>query len=563
MPHRSFPTFPVLTILIILGPVVAGLAGAIGPAFGYLPSAGLEQFSFDQFQKLFDWPGIWRAMRLSVVTGLATTTIALTVTVAIFARWSGTKTFRAIQSLLSPLLSVPHAAAAFGIAFLISPSGWFVRLFSPWLTGWDRPPDLLILNDPNGIAIIAGLAAKEVPFLFLMALAALGQVQNRQSISVAQALGYERGMGWIRAVLPRIYSQIRLPVYVVLAYSMSVVDVAVILGPNTPAPLSVKIVEWMSEPDLQMRAQAAAASLLQFGLVAAVIAGWRLMEIAIGWGAARRTYAGQRSGITRPLAVVGLIAGGTTAAALLLGIVILVMWSFAGYWGFPSALPDSLSLATWGRHGGGALDALGSTVGIALVATLIALALTIGCLETEHRQHVRLGRTGIWLLYLPLIVPQTAFLPGLQILMLNLGLSEGVLPVMFAHIVFVLPYVFLSLSDSWRAWDSRYGQAALSLGSSPSGVLFRVRMPMLLAPVLTAIAVGISVSVGQYLPTLIIGGGRVETLTTEALALASGGDRRAIGAFGLLQTMTAMVPFALALAIPAIAWRNRRKMRHE
>ena len=90
-----------------------------------------------------------------------------------------------------------------------------------------------------------------------------------------------------------------------------------------------------------------------------------------------------------------------------------------------------------------------------------------------------------------------------------------------------------------------------------------MRMPMLLAPVLTAIAVGISVSVGQYLPTLIIGGGRVETLTTEALALASGGDRRAIGAFGLLQTMTAMVPFALALAIPAIAWRNRRKMRHE
>jgi len=70
------------------------------------------------------------------------------------------------------------------------------------------------------------------------------------------------------------------------------------------------------------------------------------------------------------------------------------------------------------------------------------------------------------------------------------------------------------------------------------------------------------VSVGQYLATLLIGGGRVSTLTTEAVALASGGDRRAIGVYGLLQTMTALVPFTLALIVPAIIWRNRRGL-HE
>ena len=81
---------------------------------------------------------------------------------------------------------------------------------------------------------------------------------------------------------------------------------------------------------------------------------------------------------------------------------------------------------------------------------------------------------------------------------------------------------------------------------------------MLLAPLLTATAVGVAVSVGQYLPTLLAGGGRVETLTTEAIALASGGDRRAIGVFGLMQTAAAMLPFALALALPALVWRNRK-----
>jgi len=91
--------------------------------------------------------------------------------------------------------------------------------------------------------------------------------------------------------------------------------------------------------------------------------------------------------------------------------------------------------------------------------------------------------------------------------------------------------------------------------------LWSVRMPMLLAPVLTAVAVGFAVSVGQYLPTLLAGGGRVATLTTEAVALAAGGDRRAIGVYGLAQTATAMVPFLAALLIPRVVWAQRRGLR--
>jgi putative thiamine transport system permease protein len=81
---------------------------------------------------------------------------------------------------------------------------------------------------------------------------------------------------------------------------------------------------------------------------------------------------------------------------------------------------------------------------------------------------------------------------------------------------------------------------------------------MLLTPVLTAVAVGFAASVGQYLPTLLVGGGRLSTLTTEAIALAAGGDRRAIGVYGLAQTIAAILPFTAALLLPQIIWRNRR-----
>ena len=146
--------------------------------------------------------------------------------------------------------------------------------------------------------------------------------------------------------------------------------------------------------------------------------------------------------------------------------------------------------------------------------------------------------------------------------MLQVGADVGRVPVMIAHLVFVLPYVFLSLADPYRAWDTRMGTIATALGASPDRVLWRVRLPMLLRPILTALAVGLAVSVGQYLPTLLIGGGRVATLTTEAVALASGGDRRAIGVYGLMQTGAALIPFALALAVPALVWRKRQGLRY-
>ena len=368
--------------------------------------------------------------------------------------------------------------------------------------------------------------------------------------------------GWLKTVFPRVYAQIRPPVYVVLAYAMSVVDVAVILGPNTPPPLSVQIVKWMSDPDLAMRLEAAAGALLQLALVIGALAFWRLGEVIIARLGQRWIAAGSRGKLDPIVARIGLVGGCGSALVVLLGLGVLAIWSFAGFWGFPDAFPDTFTLRNWMRFGPGTLDALGETALIAGTVALVALILTIGCLEAEYRYGLSFSARAVWLLYLPLLIPQTAFLPGLQTLMLNLGADVGRLPVMLAHLVFVLPYVFLSLADPFRAWDTRMGVIAAALHASPNGVLWRVRLPMLLRPVLTAFAVGFAVSVGQYLATLLIGGGRVATLTTEAIALASGGDRRAIAVYSLMQTAAALIPFALALLVPALVWRNRKGLRH-
>jgi putative thiamine transport system permease protein len=552
------PFAPLLTLAVLLLPVGAGLAGVLAPAFGWYPALGGVSLSLEPWRALLDWPGLPDAVWLSLFTGLGATAMSLAITVMICAAWQGTRAFAVIERALSPLLSVPHAAAAFGLAFLIAPSGWIARALSPWATGWEQPPDLLITQDPWGLSLMAGLVVKEVPFLLLMTLAALGQVPARRSVLLAQTMGYGRMAGWVLTVFPRLYAQIRLPVYAVLAYSCSVIDVALILGPTRPSTLAVQVLDWLSDPDLSLRFQAAAGAVLQLGLIVGVLALWRLGEHLVAWlGCAciRRGHRMARDGAMRALSM-GLAV--VMALAVGLGILGLAVWSVAGFWTFPDLLPDQFTWRNWARQSEGLGRIAVETAVIGVVATGISLTLTVACLEAEYRHGLRPSTRALWLLYLPLIVPQATFLVGLQTLAIGTGWTGARGAVIASHVIFVLPYVFLSLSDPWRTWDTRQGLVAASLGAGAERILWRVRLPMLLRPVLVAAAVGFAVSVGQYLPTLLIGMGRVSTLTTEAVALSSGGDRRLIGVYALSQTVLPLMGFALALALPALVYRNRR-----
>ena len=236
---------PIITLFFMVGPVSAGLIGTILPSFGILPALGGDGVSLDPWRALLTQPGLDLSIRLSLINGLAATLISVVIVMLFCAAWQGTRVFRVLQRLLSPILSVPHATAAFGLAFLIAPSGWIARLVAQ-VAGWDRPPDLAIIHDPIGLAMIVGLVIKEIPFLFLMTLAALPQADTDRTAQVTASLGYGRITGWFKVTLPRIYPQIRLPVLAVLAYSTSVVDVAIILAPTTPAPLAVRILGWQA-----------------------------------------------------------------------------------------------------------------------------------------------------------------------------------------------------------------------------------------------------------------------------------------------------------------------------
>ena len=180
---------------------------------------------------------------------------------------------------------------AIGLVFLLSPSGWIARALAP-LAGWDRPPLWASVNDPAVFALILGLMVKEVPFLLLVILSALSQLPLRQHLAAGRSLGYWRGIVWIKVIMPQVWPLIRLPVMVVLAYSLSVVDMALILGPSHPLSLAVLLLRLFTAPDIAMLLPASAGALMQALLVAAAFAllwvwnGWAALSGAGGCGAA-------------------------------------------------------------------------------------------------------------------------------------------------------------------------------------------------------------------------------------------------------------------------------------
>ena len=550
---------PALIIALLVVPVGAGLVMVLLPAFGYLPALGGHAASIAPWQMLFDQPGLWRSVAVSFASGLVSTAIALIIVMLFLAASRGTWLDRGIRRLVSPLLAIPHAAIAFGFAFLIAPSGLMARLVSPALTGWERPPDALIVNDPWGLALMAGLALKEAPFLLLMSLAALPQLAPEKHLMLARSLGYSPTIAWLKTVLPSLYPLIRLPIYAVIAYATSVVDMALILGPQLPPTLSVSILSWFNDPNISLRFMASAAAVLQLGVTLAALLCWWLLEqlaraLTRGWLINGSRQRGER--VLRILGRSALLFSSVTALAALVG---LGLFSLAGFWQFPDLLPQMLTLDHWQRSGPMLATPLINTALIGLISTALATALVLATLENEHRQHHRPKRA-LWLLYLPLLVPQIAFLFGLVVAAESLGLRPQLSLVVAGHLLFVLPYVYLSLSESYRRLDPRWIQVARSLGVSRSAAFWRVRLPLLLAPLLTAFAVGLAVSIGQYLPTQLLGAGRVTTVTTEAVALAAGSNRRLIGVWAIVQAVLPLIGFVLALTLPRLLRANRREL---
>ncbi|MGK4473542.1 ABC transporter permease [Aeromonas molluscorum] len=524
-----------LTAGLLWLPLLGGLLILLGQARGSAP-----------WLRLWAQPGLGESIWLSLWIASASSLLSLLL-VALLLAHSENRSVALLRRLLAPLLAMPHVAFAIGFGFLIAPSGWLLRLVSPGITGLSLPPDWQTLHDPWGLGLIIMLVLKEVPFLLLMALGALEPPLLARQQWLGQSLGFRPAQIWWRLILPSLWPSLRLPLYAVAAYGLGVVDLGLLLGPTQPAPLAVRLWLWYQDADLSWRALANNGALLLFGLNLLLLASLRALEwLHLTWGKGWMLN-GQRQ---RPSARLVPALAATLSTLLLsvnlLVLAALILWSFTRRWSFPAPWPSQWSGRHWQQAIGELALPLGHSTWLALSTAIATLILVVLALEAQR------GRRPwpLWLICLPLLLPQASLLLGARLGADWLGLPVGSTLVFWSQLLFVYPYVYLCLYGPYRQFDDRLVQAAATLGANSWQTWWRVKGPLLRRPLAFAFAVGAAVSLAQYLPTLLFGAGRIITITTDAVAIGSGLNRRLASLYGLLQLALPLAIYALALCLP-------------
>lgn len=522
--------------------VLAALLGVpVLYATGSAIRAGLDLAAW---QAMLAAPQTMRALGLSLWTGIVSSLLAVALSAWIMSRSFPSRWPRLVR-LLGPMLAVPHAAFGIGLVFLLSPSGWLLRIVSPWASGFNDPPPWTTTQDPWGLGLILVLVAKEVPFLLWAAAAHLQRADVALRLArerdMARTMGYAPDKAWWRVVWPQLWPRLTWPMLAVLAYSMTVVDVALVAGPAAPPTLAVQAWSWLRDADPATNRQGAAAAwLLAFALTAVASLLWSLPRWQ-GWRARRTSGARGAMASPRPRTT-AMLALHALLALYLVVMLALALGSVSGVWPFPRLLPQTFTWGAWMSVWDSA-STVGTTLALALASALTALLWSVAWLETAP------ARWDHWLrqvIYLPLILPSVLWVVGIHAVALQWNIDTRWSGLWLAHSLACVPYVLITLGPAYGGFDPRFRQVTASLGHGRTVYLLRVKWPLLRAALWSSLAVGFAVSVAQYLPTLFIGGGRYATVTTEAVTLAAGAQRSLTSAYAWLQWCLPVFAFGLA-----------------
>lgn len=543
--------------LLILGmlalPLLFAVVWLVLPALGIHQALNHFQPGWDAFRMLLDEPGVLRSLAVSFAIGIAATFGSLLFALLIIIYLTPNKLVTVCRPWLAFMLALPHLSVIIGIQFLISPSGLISRLLAPWFD-WDLPPSLQTVPDAWNLGYISVLMIKETGFVLMLVIAQLDHLPVQRYYRLGKSFGYSMPYIWLKIVLPLIYPKIRLGLWVLFVFAATNVEIALFASPNSSPPFSVRIWQWFTDASLDTQLTASAGALVFFLLIALSLGLFMLFEVVIKHFG-RRWMTNKSRGVELPEGF-SLLLWRLLLVLHILPFVVMLVWSVSHRWTFPHLIPEGFTLSFWMRtdiiHAFGNSVAVGATVAFFSVASVIAFA------ELSRRP---IQRWQEWFFYAPLIVPQIGLVFGVYIMMLLLNVNGTRLGIILAQLLFALPYAFIVLGNAWKDFDKRYSTVAVSLGQPYLSILFRIKLPLLLRPVLFTWALVFAVSVNLYLPALYVGEGRIEMLITELVSLSSNYDRRLIGVLASCIALSPMIAFIIVTFLPGALY-GRYRLEH-
>ena len=314
----------------------------------------------------------------------------------------------------------------------------------------------------------------------------------------ARVLGAGRWQAFVQVTLPRLAPALLSAALIVFLFSFSSFGVVLILGGPGLATIEVEVFRRTAQL-LDLRT-AAALTIVQLVAVTTLLVVQRALadrlsrtqELQAGRDVARRPRRGRER-----LAVLA-VAGGT-AALLAAPLVVLVGRSFGHYGELTESRRGSiLFVPPW--------EAVANSLGFAVVATVLALAVGVPAAVIVARRTGGLARAFDSVLMLPLgtsaVTIGFGFLVALDEPPLDLRSSPWLIPI--AHALVAVPFVVRLLVPAIRRVDERLREAAAVLGAGPGRVWREVDLPITSRAAFVAAGFAFAVSLGEFGATAFI-----------------------------------------------------------
>ncbi len=195
---------------------------------------------------------------------------------------------------------------------------------------------------------------------------------------------------------------------------------------------------------------------------------------------------------------------------------ILLLMSFFEVWPFPQLLPDRFNAKAWGY-----IFQPENRVSTSIFTSLI-IALSVACISallgffTSMVVAYHKYKKGLLLLtYLPFVLSPVIFAVCLKYYFIKMGLIGTLYGVILAQLIIAYPYATIVFTGFWNNRMLDFQKLALTLGATPGYIFSKLLVPMALPMMLVVFFQCFLISWFEYGLTLIIGFGKVETLTLK------------------------------------------------
>lgn len=256
-------------------------------------------------------------------------------------------------------------------------------------------------------------------------------------------------------------------------------------------------------------------------------------------------------------AAAGVVASVLFIVFFFLPLAVILMSSLSQQWN--GILPSSFTLNHFvnALHGA-AWDALLASLTIGFCASLFALLCGVWAALALRQYGVKTQKWLSMVFYLPSAIPSVSV--GLGILV---AFSQGPLQmngtlwiVLTAHFVLISAFTFSNVSTGLARISADIENVASSLGASPWYRLRHVTLPLLMPWMMSALALSLSLSMGELGATMMI---YPPGWTTLPVAIFSLTDRGNIADGAALTIVLVAITLLLMIKLERIAKRGRNK----